>query len=63
MALALMSVFLGVSLCLLLFSQDEVRPGDQSGLKAHAGPICQRRPALAARSSSARMICETGACI
>lgn len=37
MALALMRVCLWVSLCLLLFSQDEGLPGDQSVLKAHTG--------------------------
>lgn len=38
---ALMKIFLGVSLCLLVFSQEDGWPGDQSGL--HAGPICHRR--------------------
>lgn len=51
----------GVSLCLLLFSQEEGRPGDQSALKAHGEPICHRRLALAARGSSVHMICETWA--
>lgn len=54
-----MRVFLGVSLYLLLFSQEEGRPGDQSALKAHTGPICHQRLALAAHSSSVCMICET----
>lgn len=63
MALALMRVFLGVSLCLLLFSQEEGWPGDQSVLKAHTGPICHQWLALAAHSSSIRMICETRGCI
>lgn len=51
----------GVSLCLLLFSQKEGRPGDQSALKAHSEPICHRQLALAARGSSVHMICETWA--
>lgn len=59
-ALALMKRFSwGVSLCLLLFSQKEGRPGDQSALKAHSEPICHRQLALAARGSSVHMICET----
>lgn len=63
MTVALMKMFPGVSLCLLLFSQEEGWPGDQSVLKAHTGPICHQWLALAARSSSIRMICETRGCI
>lgn len=37
---ALMKIFLGVSLCLLVFSQEDGWPGDQSGL--HAASICHR---------------------
>lgn len=61
--LALMKVFLGVSLFLLLFSQEEGWSGDQSVLKAHTGAIHHRRLALAAQRSSIYMICETGGCI
>lgn len=61
--MALMKAFLGVSLCLLLFSQEEGWPGDQSALKAHTGPIYHQWLALAARGSSVHMICETGGCI
>lgn len=58
---ALMKIFLGGSLYLLVFSQEDGWPGDQSGL--HAGSICHQRLALAAHSSSIWMICETGGCI
>lgn len=60
-SVALMKRFLGVSLCLLVFSQEDGWPGDQSG--PHAGSICHRRLALAAHSSSIWMICETRGCI
>lgn len=58
---ALMKIFLGVSLCLLVFSQEDGWPGDQSGLRA--GSICHQRPTLAAHGSSIWMICETRGCI
>lgn len=53
----------GFSLCLLLFSQEEGWSGDPSALKAHTGPICHHRLALAAHGSSIGMICGTGGCI
>lgn len=60
-SVALMKIFLGVSLCLLVFSQEDGWPGDQSGL--HAGSICHQGLALAAHSSSIWMIGESRGCI